>query len=119
MATVEGKRRGRLRVHRPVVYAVVGLVLLLAAAKFWGPLGTARRQADELARLRREKTALEQDRAQLQHLKDQLASDDGVETAARREGYLKSGDRRIVFVKQKEKGRPKQAPPGAAQPKQK
>ncbi len=102
--TLTARRRGRkLRVHRHIVYAVVGTVLVVGVVKFWGPLHTARLQSRELARLQHQKEALQEEQALLAEQKNRLASDEGVEAAARREGYVKPGDRRIVFVKDKTK----------------
>jgi len=108
--TTQQSRGRRLRIHRPVVYAVVGLAVALGAAKLWGPVSTARAQADVLGQLRRERADLQQEHGELRRDKIGLASDEGVEMRARRDGYLRPGDRRIVFVRGAHKPRPKSTP---------
>ncbi len=89
--------------HRSVFLALLGLVLIVGAAKFCVPWSNARRQQEELNQLRREKAQLETEQKQLTRYKRLLASDQGLESAARREGYVRQGDRRIIFVPEKEK----------------
>lgn len=101
-------RPGRkLRMHRSVFLALLGLVLIIGAAKFCVPWAEARQQQEELKQLRREKAELVAEQKQLARYKRLLASDQGLESAARREGYVRQGDRRIIFVPEKGKaGRP-------------
>jgi len=103
VTTVTSKRK--LRVHLPVFLALVAVALLLAAINLWGPMATARRQQEELVRLRAEKVGQQEEGRQLRGYKRKLASDEGQESAARRSGYVREGDRRLVFVKEKAKGR--------------
>jgi hypothetical protein len=111
MALVQSHRGRKLRIHRHIVLAVVGVAFVVCLAKLWQPMRVARQQSQVLVHLRREKAALAEDHAQLQEYKDKLASDEGVEAAARRNGYLKAGDRRIVFVEGKDKGKAKKPAP--------
>jgi cell division protein FtsB len=102
---VADARAGRkLRMHRSVFLALLGLVLIAGAVKFCVPWAAARRQQEELNELRREKAQLETEAKQLTRYKRQLASDQGLESAARREGYVRQGDRRIIFVPEKKRG---------------
>jgi hypothetical protein len=64
------------------------------------PLATIQRQHDELARLRTQKAELEVEKARLEVYQRHLATDHGIERAARREGYLRPGERRLVFVRE-------------------
>jgi len=98
-----GGRRRRLILHPPVFLLLVGLVLVVAAVKLWGPMSTARRQREALASLHTEKTAQQEEQRQLQEYKRGQASDEGQESAARRDGYVRDGDRRLVFVREKSK----------------
>jgi len=111
----------KLRIHAPVFLGILGLVLLVAAVRLWGPFSVARRQRAELARLHAQAVALQAEHAQLEQYKRRLASDQGAEAVARQGGYLKPGDRRLLFVREKQEGAkaeeakdPKNAP---AQPK--
>ncbi len=110
----ERKQKQKLRVHRPVFYLILGAALLIGAVKLWGPLRTARHQEAELTRLHRERDALQREHAQLQDYKNRLASDEGLETAARQQGYVKPGDRKLVFVRGKGSGARGQAPKSGA-----
>ena len=105
MTTQPGGRRRKLRIHLPVFVALVAVALLLAAINLWHPMAVARRQQENLARLRAERASLNDEHKQLENYKRKLASDEGQEAAARRDGYVREGDRRLVFVKEKEKGK--------------
>jgi hypothetical protein len=96
-------RRRRLIVHPHIFLLLVGAALLVAAFRLWGPAATARRQQQDLDRLRADKVALQAENTELQDYKRKQASEEGRESAARREGYVREGDRRLVFVKEKEK----------------
>jgi cell division protein FtsB len=99
---VADARPGRkLRMHRSVFLALLGLVLIIGAAKLCVPWAEGRRQQEELRELRRQKAELKTEQKQLTHYKRLLASDQGLESAARREGYVRQGDRRIIFVPDK------------------
>ena len=97
----ERRPRRKLRLHLPVFLLVLGAILLVAALRLWIPFSNARRQQDEVARLRQQKAGLAAERAQLDEYKHRLASDQGLEASARQEGYVKRGERRLVFVRQK------------------
>jgi hypothetical protein len=100
MAEIESKRK--LRLHWPVFGLLVVIALLIGLVKFWMPAAAAHRQEAENVRLRREKASLQSEHDQLQSDKQRLASKQGLELTARRAGYLRPGDRRLVFVAGKE-----------------
>jgi cell division protein FtsB len=111
-AQEQGRRR-RLRVHSSVFLIVVAGVLCLAAIRMWGPIATERRQQRELVKLRTEKAALQTEHKRLEESRRNLASEEGLEAAARARGYVKEGDRLLKFVPGKEDGKP---PAAAAEP---
>jgi hypothetical protein len=90
----------------------VGAVVLLGAFKLYGPVATSRRQQHELTRLRIEQAALTTEQGRLKAYKQKLASDAGFEAAARRLGYVREGERRLVFVPQQEKASSPAPPAG-------
>lgn len=94
-----GNGRQRVRLNRTVFLLLVGTAAALGVAKLSGPLKTVWGQQQDLARLREERTTLAAERTRLQTLKRHLASDEGQEQAARRAGYLRPGERRLVFVR--------------------
>lgn len=85
-------------------YVLVSLVLVAAAVKLSQPVGAIRRQQEQLSRLHLEKARLVAEKARLEGYQHELATDRGVERAARREGYIRPGDRRLVFVPEKQSG---------------
>lgn len=93
-----GKRR---RVKRNVFLGLAGLVLVLGLAHLARPLVQIRANGDRLAQLQLTKAALEADRAALAEQKAFLATGTGQEIAARRQGYLRPGERRLVFCEEK------------------
>jgi hypothetical protein len=95
-----GRRRRAPRVHRQVFALLVGLVVLLGLIRVLGPLAMARREQEELTRLNLERATLIAEQKRLESYKRQLASEAGLEAAARREGYLREGERRLVFIPQ-------------------
>jgi len=98
-----GNARGRcrgLRVNRTAFLLAVGVVLAVGGVKLAQPLSVARRQQDELARLRRDKANEQAQQARLERYQRELATDRGLERAARREGYLRTGERRLVFTRE-------------------
>jgi len=102
---LEGQRRRRgRRVSLPAFYLLVSLVLLAAVVKLSQPVGAIRRQQEQLSQLRVEKARLVAEKARLEGYQHELATDRGVERAARREGYVRPGDRRLVFVPEKQSG---------------
>lgn len=104
-----------LRVNRTAVLLAIAAVLVVGGAKLAQPLGAARRQQDDLALLRREKANLEAEKSRLVHYQLELATDRGLERAARREGYLRKGERRLVFTRQTAGGQAREATPPATQ----
>lgn len=90
--------KARLRLRPGVVAALVLLVLTWGAAKLSDPLRELRRQGQELAALRAQRDVLAAEKARLEARKRELASPAGQERAARRLGYLRPGERRLVFV---------------------
>jgi hypothetical protein len=97
--SLPGSRTRGLRIGPRRFWLVVSVVALVGLVKLYGPIALARRQQDELARLRLEKANLLGEQRRLERYKWQLASDAGLEAAARREGYVREGERRLVFVR--------------------
>jgi cell division protein FtsB len=95
-----------LRVHSSVFLIVVAGVFCLAAIRLWGPIATGRRQQRELVKLRAEKATLQAEHRRLEESRRNLASEEGLEAAARARGYVKEGDRLLKFVPEKEEGKP-------------
>jgi len=91
------KRRRSLRLHRSVFLALVAVVLAVGLSELYGPLSTIRRQHDDLARLRQEERTLLADRRLLEAEKQRLVTEEGQQSAARRRGYVRPGERRLVF----------------------
>jgi len=83
--------------NRSVFLALLAAVLVMGIAKLSGPLATVRQQQDDLARLRQRKQALLAERRLLEAEKRRLATEEGQEWAARRRGYVRPGERRLVF----------------------
>jgi len=113
--TVLGSRRHGVRVSSRVFWIAVAVVALAGMVKLYGPVAAARRQQDELSRLRLEKVTLLEEQEGLNAHKRQLACDAGLEATARREGYVRNGERRLVFVKSGDKA----TPPGDPAPRRK
>jgi len=90
----------RNRLNRTAFCLLLGLALIVGLIKLSGPLASIQREHDELARLRRQKAELEVEKARLEAYQSHLATDYGLERAARREGYLRPGERRLVFVRE-------------------
>ncbi len=87
-----------MRVNPPVFLALLGLVLVITLIRLWGPVARARHLEAENARLRAEIAATKAEHAPLEEEKRQLASDEGAESVVRQRGYVKPGERRLVFV---------------------
>jgi len=100
-----------LRVDQRAFLVALGVVALFGVFKLYGPVATSRRQQDELTRLHIEQAALVTEQGRLKAYKQKLASDAGFEAAARRLGYVREGERRLVFVPQREKKASSPAPP--------
>ncbi len=94
-------RRGRRRLRGSVFFCLIALVLAIGLAKLFGPLGTIRAQSDRMAQLEMKKAALVFEKGDLEEYKQYAATEDGREAAARRLGYVRPGERRIVFSRQK------------------
>jgi cell division protein FtsB len=95
----ERKRRGRrtLRLNRAVFLALAAAVLTIGLASLSAPLSTLRSQQQDLAGLRQRRRALLEQRDLLEAEKRRLATENGQEWAARRRGYVRHGERRLVF----------------------
>jgi len=100
--TEAGRRANRSQqrrtVNRRLFLLLVGLTLVIGAVKVARPVGAICRQGEELGQLRSEKAELEAQQASLVREQRWIASDAGQEMIARRSGYLRAGERRIVFV---------------------
>lgn len=94
------KRARRSYLKWRVFLALAGLVIVLGFLKLAGPLATIRTQVDRLAQLDMQKASLFAERAELEEQKRRLATEEGQEAAARRQGYLRPGERRLIFVRQ-------------------
>jgi cell division protein FtsB len=90
-------RRRRLKLK--VVLALAGLVLTVGAWQLAPPLVTICDQCDRLAGLDTQKAALLAQRSALEADRTELATQLGQEAAARRQGYVRPGERRLVFVR--------------------
>jgi hypothetical protein len=94
----DGRRRRHRRLSVPGFLLLLGLVLVAGMVKLAGPFSAVRREEQNLARLRVEQREQAAEQARLLEYKNHLATDAGMEAAARREGYVRAGERRIVFV---------------------
>ena len=93
------RRARRRRLKWRVFLALAALIIIVGLVKLAGPLATIRAQADRLAQLDMQKASLFAERAELEEQKRGLATEDGQEAAARRQGYLRPGERRLIFVR--------------------
>jgi len=93
------RRRSSVRLRGTVFLAFVLLVLAIGLVKLSRPLDTLRSQEERLTSLRLKKSALLDERRRLEDYKRYLATETGQEAAARRQGYLRRGERRVVFVR--------------------
>ncbi len=89
------------RVKSGVFFGLVGVALLVGAARLWGPLSEIRQQGDRIAQLNLKKDALLAEQTDLERYKQRLSTEEGRQAAARRQGYVKKGERRIVFFREK------------------
>jgi cell division protein FtsB len=103
-----GSRTRRIKLRVPVFLVLVALVLGLGLIRLSPPLAALRTQRERLAQLRSERAALIADRTQLRREKERLATEAGREAAARRRGYLRPGERRLMFVPEGTSERPAQ-----------
>jgi cell division protein FtsB len=97
-AARSNQRARRLRLKTPLFLALVGLMLGIGVAELCSPLADLREQHKNLARLRQEKAALGMETGRLEEHKGYLATEAGQEATARRQGYVRPGERRLVFV---------------------
>ena len=95
----ERKRRGRrtLRLNRAVFLALAAAILTIGLASLSAPLSTRRSQEQDLEGLRQRRQALLEQRDLLEAEKSRVATENGQEWAARRRGYVRQGERRLVF----------------------
>ena len=95
----ERKRQARrtLRLNRAVFLALAVAILTIGLASLSGPLSTRRSQEQDLAGLRQRRQALLEQRDLLEAEKRRVATENGQEWAARRRGYVRQGERRLVF----------------------
>lgn len=107
---VFGGRRGQQRICKRMLWGLCTGVCLLGLAWLAKPLGTIRQQSVSLAELRAREAALLARQQDLERYRRFLSTGKGRETTARRAGYLKQGERRLVFVPEKPKT--PQADPG-------
>lgn len=94
----DGRRRRRRRLSVPGFLLLLALVLVAGMVKLAGPFSAVRREERNLAGLRLEQREQAAEHGRLLEHKNHLATDAGMEAAARREGYVRPGERRIVFV---------------------
>jgi len=87
-----------------VFIGLVVLVLMLGLAKLLAQLSTIRAQSDRMAHLGMKKATLVFEQGELELYKEQAATEAGQEAAARRLGYVRPGERRIVFSREKAGG---------------
>ncbi|MCJ7750836.1 MAG: hypothetical protein MUQ65_07045 [Armatimonadetes bacterium] len=97
-------RRGGRRLRGSVFFCFIALVLAVGLAKLFGPLGTIRAQSDRMAQLEMKKAALVFEKGDLEGYKQQAATEEGREAAARRLGYVRPGERRSLFSREKAGG---------------
>ena len=93
-------RRRPRRLNRSLFVSLIVLVIFVGFAKLSRPLAALRHQQQALARLNLNKTALLRDNASLHRHQRHLATEAGQEQAAREKGYLRAGDRRLVFTRE-------------------
>jgi cell division protein FtsB len=92
-----GARRRRLKIR--AVLALAGLILTVGLWKLAAPLATIHDQSGRLAQLETQKANLLAQRGALEADRAELATQSGQEAAARRQGYVRPGERRLVFVR--------------------
>ncbi len=96
--TGQQKSRRSRRLNWSLFYLLLAAVLAVTLVKISRPLRVIAGQHRELARLQAEKARLTAEMARLEEYQRSLATDRGLERAARREGYVRPGERRLVFV---------------------
>jgi len=93
----EATTRKRRRIKRSMFLGLAGFVLVFGLVHLARPLLQIRANGDRLAQVRLTKATLEADRDALAEQKAFLATGTGREIAARRQGYVRPGERRLVF----------------------
>lgn len=91
-------RRGSRRVKTRAFWGAVGIVLAIGLLKLYGPFSVIRGQSVRTAQLRATRASLLTEGSSLEGERIFLATEAGREAAARRMGYLRRGERRVVFV---------------------
>jgi hypothetical protein len=81
-----------------VFWGAVGIVLAIGLVRLYGPFGVIREQSLRTAQLRATRVLLLGEGSSLEGERIFLASEAGREAAARQMGYLRPGERRVVFV---------------------
>jgi len=92
------RRRGSRRVKTRVFWGAVGIVLTIGLVKLYGPFSAIREQSIRMAQLRATSGSFLSEEAALEGERTFLATEPGREAAARRMGYVRRGERRVVFV---------------------
>lgn len=96
MSAPSSRKRTR-RLRQPVLLLLLGALGALSLTQFWTPLSRLRHQQRELAELRVQRATLLAETQHLKRYKQYLATDAGQELAARRLGYLRPGERAVLF----------------------
>jgi cell division protein FtsB len=79
-------------------WALAAVVLAIGLVRLYRPFGAIGEQSLRIAQLRAAKANLLAQQAGLESERGFLATDAGQEAAARRTGYVRPGERRLVFV---------------------
>ena len=115
LPTTHLRRRPR-RLNRAAFLFLLVAVLSVGIAKLSEPLTTLRRQQRHLASLDLRQSALLKDNHRLHQHQRSLATEAGQQQAARQKGYLRNGERRVVFMRQPASAQPKQPLPPSPSP---
>ena len=91
-------RRRPLRLSLPLFISLLASVLLIGSLKLSRPLAAIRRQQRQLASLQLKKSALDREHQRLKREQRFLATEAGQEQLIRQKGYLRPGERRIIFL---------------------
>ena len=83
---------------RSAFWALAGALMMIGMVRMWGPLSTVRGQSERMAELRATRASLLAEQVSLERERRFLATDAGREAAARRMGYVRPGERRVVFT---------------------
>jgi hypothetical protein len=113
--THNGERRC-VKLRGSVVLLLALVVLGFGLVKLSGPVNMLRGQGERLAQLRSKRNSFVAERGQLRGLKRRQATEAGREATARRRGYLRRGERRLVFVHPEEPGESSDEPAETAAP---